>query len=65
MSDQDRIFPYNINTISTRWLMRIKNNIKLGIISWSNTDFSELILWELSGWQLGELQISSGKIPFF
>ena len=24
MSDQDRISPYNINTISTRYVMRIK-----------------------------------------
>ena len=33
MSDQDRISPYNINTISTRWVMRIKKNINLGVIS--------------------------------
>ena len=33
MSDQDRISPYNINTISTRLVMRIKKNITLGIIS--------------------------------
>ena len=33
MSDQDRISPYNINTISTRQVMRIKKNINLGIIS--------------------------------
>ena len=32
MSDQDRISPYNINTISTRQVMRIKKNINLGII---------------------------------
>ena len=44
MSDQDRIFPYNINTTLTRQVMRIKKNINLGIISWSNTKFSELIL---------------------
>ena len=36
--------PYNINTISTRWVMRIKKNINLGIIGWSNTKFSELTL---------------------
>ena len=29
MSDQGRISPYNINTISTRWVMRIKKNITL------------------------------------
>ena len=44
MSDQDRISPYNINTISTRQVMRIKKNIILGIISWSNTKFAELTL---------------------
>ena len=44
MSDQDRISPYNIDTISTRWVTRIKKNINLGIISWSNTTFSELTL---------------------
>ena len=33
MSDQDRILPYNIVTISTRSVMRIKENIDLGIIS--------------------------------
>ena len=44
MSDQDRISPYSINTISTRQVMRIKKNINLGIISWSNTKFSELTL---------------------
>ena len=27
MSDQYRIFPYNINTISSRQVMRIKKNI--------------------------------------
>ena len=32
MSDQDRISPYNINTISCRQLMRIKKNVNLGII---------------------------------
>ena len=32
-SDQDRISPYNINTISTRYVIRIKKTIDLGIIS--------------------------------
>ena len=40
-SDQDRISPYNINTISSRQVMRIEKNINHGI-SWSNTKFSEL-----------------------
>ena len=44
MSDQDRISPYNINTISARWVMRIKKNINLGRISWSNPKFLELTL---------------------
>ena len=33
ISDQDRISPYNINTISSRQVMRIKKNINEGIIS--------------------------------
>ena len=33
MSDQDRISPYNINTMSTRQVMRIQKNINLGMIS--------------------------------
>ena len=47
MSDQDRISPYNINTVSSRQAMGIKNNINLGIISWSSTKFSELTSQEL------------------
>ncbi|RMX55215.1 hypothetical protein pdam_00022940 [Pocillopora damicornis] len=31
-SDQDRISPYNINTISSRQVMRIQKNINHGII---------------------------------
>ena len=27
MSDQDRIFPYKINTISSRQVMRLKENM--------------------------------------
>ena len=41
-SDQDRISPYNMNTISSMQVMRIEMNINHGIISWSNTKFSEL-----------------------
>ena len=40
MSDQDRNSPHNINTISSRRVMRIKENIIKGIISQSNTKFS-------------------------
>ena len=32
-SDQDRISPYNITTISSRQVMRIEKNISYGIIS--------------------------------
>ena len=32
-SDQDRISPYNINTISSREVMRIEKNVNHGIIS--------------------------------
>ena len=32
-NDQDRISPYNINTISSRQVMRIEKNINHGIIS--------------------------------
>ena len=32
MSDQDRFSPYNINTTSTRLMMRIKKTINVGII---------------------------------
>ena len=44
MSDQDRISSPNINIISTRKVMKIKKDINLGIINWSNTKFSELTL---------------------
>ena len=41
-SDQDRISPYTISTISSRQVMRIKKNINQGIIGWSNSKFSKL-----------------------
>ena len=47
VSDQERIFSYNINWYN---INRISDEIKdkyciiLGIISWSNTKFSELTL---------------------
>ena len=44
MNDQDRISPYNINTISIRIVMRLENNINKEIISWLNTKFSK---WNL------------------
>ena len=33
ISDQDRISPNNINTISSRQVMRIEKNMNYGIIS--------------------------------
>ena len=41
-SDQDRISPLSINTLSSRQLMRIKKDINQGVSSWSNIKFSEL-----------------------
>ena len=41
ISDQDRISPYKINSIPTRWVLRIKKYINLGIINWSISK----ILW--------------------
>ena len=49
MSDQDRIFPYNVSTISSRQVMRINKNISLGTIGWSNTKFSNLTSQEQYG----------------
>ena len=47
MNDQDRISPYNIYTISTRYEMRIKKIIiLLRINSWPNTKLSELTLYK-------------------
>ena len=41
--DQNRFSHCNINTISSRQVMKIKKNINHGIISRSNTDLPELI----------------------
>ena len=43
VSDQDRISPYYIYTISHRQVMRIKKNINYGITNWFNTKFSKLV----------------------
>ena len=51
ISDQDRISPYSINTVSSRQVMRIKKNINKGNIGWSNTKFSKLTSRELYGRQ--------------
>ena len=55
MSDQDKISPYHIKTISSRQVMRIKKNIKKGIVCWSNTKFSKLTSQELYDRQQGEI----------
>ena len=47
MSDQDVISPYNINTILSRQVLRINQKVNEGLISWSNTKFSELTSKEL------------------
>ena len=39
IGDQDRISPYNINTISCRQVMRINTNTNQGIINRSKTKF--------------------------
>ena len=62
MNDQDRISPYNINTISSRQEMRIWKNINYRIISWLNTKFSKLTSLELYGRQYGELLIRSWEL---
>ena len=49
--DQDRISPYNINTISSRKVMRKKKNINQEIISWSSNKFSKLTSQEPHGRQ--------------
>ena len=51
ISDQDRISPYNINTVSSRQVMRIEKNVSWGIISWSYTKFHKLTSQELYGRQ--------------
>ena len=61
ISDQDRISSYNIDTVSTKQVMRKKKNIDLEILSWSHTKFSELTLQDLYVRQLGELLMWSGS----
>ena len=48
-SNKDKSCPYNVNTTSTRKVMRIEKNITWGIISWSNTKFSKFTTKELYG----------------
>ena len=43
MTDQQEVIsPDSMDTISSRQVTRIKKNIDYGIISWSNTKFSNL-----------------------
>ena len=49
MSDQDKISPYNIITVSSRQGMRKKKNISQGIISRSNTNFFKFPSQEVYG----------------
>ena len=51
VSDQNRISPYYIYTISCRKAMRIKKNINYEITNWSDTKFSKLTQWESFGRQ--------------
>ena len=60
-SDQDRISPYNINSMSRRQVIRIKRNISQAINSWSNTKISKLTSWELYSRLQGELLMWSGS----
>ena len=60
-SDQDRISPYNINSMSRWQVIRIKKNISQAINSWSNTKISKLTSWELYSRHSGELLMWSGS----
>ena len=60
-SDQDRISPYNINSMSRRQVIRINRNISQAINSWSNTKISKLMSWELYNRHWGELLMWSGS----
>lgn len=65
MSDQARSSPYNINTTSSRQVMRIKGNINLVIISCSNTKLSEFTLWKFyNGQYKGDFwrDLGSGRV---
>ena len=50
-SDPDIISPYTTCIISSRQVMRIKKNINLGNIVWSNSKFSKLTSYKLYGIQ--------------
>ena len=48
-SDQHEISLYNINSLSSRQVMRIANIINYGLLPWCKTKFSELTLLEMYG----------------
>ena len=68
MSDQDIIFPYTTNTISSKQVMRIKENINQEIIGWFNTKFSKLtpekIVW-LSVRKITKWDLKSERVDQF
>ena len=47
ISDQDRISPYSINTISSRKVMRMKKNINKGIVRQYDSKFFVLNSYEV------------------
>ena len=52
MSDQERISPHNIKTISSGQLIKVmgvKENINYGIMTWSKSKFCRITSDELSG----------------
>ena len=44
MRDQDRDSPYNINTISSKQMMRIKKNINWGINKLIQSEILQIII---------------------
>ena len=54
------IYPYNISIESSRKVKRAKKKFNRGIISWSNTNFSEQTSWEWYRRQQGEWLMKSG-----
>ena len=48
MSDQERISPYNVYTLTSRQVMRIKKNAIRGlVVNLTNTKFSRLVSQKL------------------
>ena len=51
MSDQDRISPYNINTVSSRQVMRIKKKLTRGLYNLIQYQIPRVTSQELYGRQ--------------